>query len=128
MKQTVSYDAKDDDPAANDHLKQNVCQYVLYDKTRNGGAGASDHGGTTSSNSFQQISNTGCKPNINKNDGGEGSRNRLLYTSDHSGSRRSMGGNDSETRDNLWSYIIHMHEANTNVDTVFKSRNPRKYI
>jgi hypothetical protein len=74
MKQTVSYDSKDDDdPAANDHLKQNVCQYVLYDKSRTGGgAGASDHGGTTSSNSFQQISNTGCIPNMNKNEGGDG--------------------------------------------------------
>jgi hypothetical protein len=51
MKQTVSYGGKDDDPV-NDHLKQNVCQYVLYDKSRSGGGAASDHGGTTSSNSF----------------------------------------------------------------------------
>jgi len=45
---------KKDDPA-NYHLKQSVCDYVLYDKTRAGGAAGganSDQGGTVSSNSY----------------------------------------------------------------------------
>ena len=43
---------KKDDPA-NDHLKQSVCEYVLYDKSRRAGGGAnSDQGGTVSSNSY----------------------------------------------------------------------------
>ena len=50
MKQVVNYTRKDDQ--ANDHLKLSVCEYVLYEKSKTVGAGASNNGGTSSNNSY----------------------------------------------------------------------------
>ena len=50
MKQVVNYTRQDDQ--ANDHLKSSVCDYVLYQMSKTGVDGASNHGGTTNNNSY----------------------------------------------------------------------------